>query len=431
VSRRTWRRQTRHRVAYRLHGGLDSSPHEFLNSPRPSGAGDNAGNSTPCGRIEKELNSSDEQTLKNWSAEEWFRSLGVKPGPPHPTAAAENTTLACGVCGTPGVSICAQCSAPKKKKYRRAIKQAHPLRERNPALYKRLDQMSRLPLKENQKLWDDFCVEIGGEDYYEYMPILVKIVQEGGWRTDALKPLEWLRGNLAQRVMRLCGPDDYGPAVASVDKEGRPVISTTRRPSWPRFDKRSGLLISHGTRPYTEFRGVGQEQEEDDFSPEAAVDNKVARRNLQTAGGGDDDGHIVMPAEPADRDTPKSLRKSLRKKTLAEWIESGMADVLEQYRPEFDKQLAQMMSEEEALAARLGLDHDELEVLAVRTLLWSHGPRAYLNFVDEANKKRLRNAFDRLDRKIEKPEWRIFLRKALREFGIKTRGAWAKKYWGS
>src|SRR5664279_3321802 len=127
VSRRTWRRQTRHRAAYRLHGGLDSSPHEFLDSPRPPGAGDNAGNSTPRGRIEKELNSSDEQTRKHWSAEEWFRSLGVKPGPPHPTAAAENTTLACGVCGKPGVSICAQCSAPNKKKYRRAIAQAHPL----------------------------------------------------------------------------------------------------------------------------------------------------------------------------------------------------------------------------------------------------------------------------------------------------------------
>ena len=209
--------------------------------------------------------------------------------------------------------------------------------------------MSRLPLKGNQKSWDDFCVEIGAGRYYEHMPILVKIVQEGGWRTDALKPPEWLRVNLAKRVMRLCGPDDYGPAVASVDKRGRPVISITRRPSWPRFDKRSGLLISHGTRPYAEFGGVGQEG--DDFSPEGAVDNKVARRNLQTAGGGDDDGHIVMPA---DRDTSSRI---LRKKTLTEWLDGGlMMTLLERDRPAFDKLVRQTIVKLRPLASRLGLD---------------------------------------------------------------------------
>ena len=426
VSRRTWRRQTRHRAAYRLHGGLDSSPHEFLDSPRPPGAGDNAGNSTPRGRIEKELNSSDEQTRKHWSAEEWFRSLGVKPGPPHPTAAAENTTLACGVCGKPGVSICAQCSAPNKKKYRRAIAQAHPLQERDPELYKRLDKMSRLPLKGNQKLWDDFCAEIGGEDYYEYMPILVKIVQEGGWRTDALKPLEWLRGNLAKRVMRLCGPDDYGPAVASVDKEGRPVISRTRRPSWPKFDKRNGALTAFATRPYAEFEVLSRDGET--ISPDEAIEGQLERKRLRTASPGEDDNSVVMPA---DRD---SLR-FLGRKTYAEKCEdfhcSQMVYALKHDRPRFDKELARAITDQQALVKCLRLDCDEAEVLAVMSLLWDAGPRMYLKFLNGANHKRVRNAWDRMDRKRRKPDWAALFRQTLRKSAGKRRELWNRAYWAN
>ena len=75
--------------------------------------------------------------------------------------------------------------------------------------------MSRLPLKGNQKLWDEFCIEIGEERYYEYMPILVEIMQEGKWRTDTLYPRKWLRENLAKRVKRVSVPEDYGPTGRS------------------------------------------------------------------------------------------------------------------------------------------------------------------------------------------------------------------------
>src|ERR1035441_9678538 len=115
--------------------------------------------------------------------------------------------ITCAVCGEPGVSICARCSK-KGRRYKTALAQAHPLLERDPALYKRLDQMSRLPLKGNQKSWDDFCAEIGAGRYYEYMPILVEIMQEGKWRTDTLDPMKWLRGNLANRVKRVSAPEE-------------------------------------------------------------------------------------------------------------------------------------------------------------------------------------------------------------------------------
>jgi hypothetical protein len=167
-----------------------------------------------------------------------------------PIAATEITTLTCSGCGKIGVSICAKCA---KTGYRTAVARANPLQKRNPELYEWLDQMSRLSLEDNKKLWDEFCIEIKAGDLYEHLPILVEIVHEGKWRTDALKPLEWLRGKLARRVERLCGPEDYGPAVASVDERGRPVISRTRRPSWPKFDKRNGAVIAVGTQPYTEF----------------------------------------------------------------------------------------------------------------------------------------------------------------------------------
>src|SRR5664279_5256264 len=280
--------------------------------------------------------------------------------------------------------------------------------------------MSRLPLKGNQKLWDDFCAEVGGEDYYEYMPILVKIVQEGGWRTDALKPLEWLRGNLAKRVMRLCGPDDYGPAVASVDNEGRPVISRTRRPSWPKFDKRNGALTAFATRPYAEFEVLSRDGET--ISPDEAIEGQLERKRLRTASPDENDNSVAMPA---DRD---SLR-FLSRKTLAERWESyrceELAEALKLDKAAFDRALTDAIGAQRELVERMELDQDEAVVVAVIELLWSVGPRMYLNFLDEPDHKRIRNAWDRVDRKRKNPEWAARFRRTLRTYANLTRAAWS------
>src|ERR1039458_3508856 len=156
-----------------------------------------------------------------------IRRTNHKPSPPKlldPTVAAATTTLACVVCGKIGVSVCAKCSAPRKRKYRTEIAQAHPLQERDPELYKRLDGMSRLPLQGNQQLWDEFCVEIKAGAFYEHLPILVEILQEGKWRTDALSVRTWLRENLARRVKRISAPEDYDP-------------TGKRHAGGPKFDK--------------------------------------------------------------------------------------------------------------------------------------------------------------------------------------------------
>src|SRR6266567_4045697 len=68
-----------------------------------------------------------------------------------PPSAAEIRTLTCLGCGKTGVSICAKCS--KTPGYRTRLARAHPLQERDPELYKWLDEMSRLPLQGNQQLW--------------------------------------------------------------------------------------------------------------------------------------------------------------------------------------------------------------------------------------------------------------------------------------
>src|SRR5271165_4571925 len=321
--------------------------------------------------------------------------------------------LACAGCGKTGVSICAKCA---KTGYRKAVARANPLEKRDSELYGRLDKMSQLSLQEIKPLWDEFCIEINAENFYEHLPIFVEILQEGNWRTDALDVRRWLRGNLAKRVKRLCGPEDYGPAVASVDEQGRPVISRTRRPSGLRFDKRDGTLIAFGTQPYTEFEvedGDGKS-----MTSEEAVDYYAA----QTAE--DEDGDIIR-VMPDDRYTPKFLRE----KTWAEWFDCAPVFLLREDRPEFDKLLAQTISDGRVLATRMGLDQDEAEALAVTALLWSHGPRAYLNFLDGPNKKRVRNAFDRISRRLRNPEWQSSLRKALRELASETRSRWNKKYW--
>jgi hypothetical protein len=327
--------------------------------------------------------------------------------------------LSCAGCGKPGVSICAKCA---KTGYRTEVARANPLQKRDPELYNRLDQMSRMSLEDNKKLWDEFCIEIKAGDLYEHLPILVEILHEGKWRTDALDVRKWLRGNLAKRVKRLCGPEDYGPAAVSVDEQGWPVISRTRRPSWPKFDKRNGALIAVGTQPYTEFEV--QDRDEDTMTSEEAVDYQAGQTTQ------DEDGHInrVMLA---DR---KSLR-FLAGLTYAEKCEASrcaqVVDALGRDRAVFDQALANAITNQRELVERIGLDQDEAEVLAVIALLWFVGPRMYLNFLDEANKRRIRNAWDRFDRKSKKPEWATLFRQALRKSAKETREVWAQKYWAA
>src|SRR5271166_3807735 len=102
-----------------------------------------------------------------------------------PTAAPEITAFTCAVCGKTGVSICARCSK-KGRRYKTALARAHPLQKRDPELYKRLDDMSRLSLQEIKQLWDEFCIEIKAEHFYEDILIFVELLQEGKWRTEAL-----------------------------------------------------------------------------------------------------------------------------------------------------------------------------------------------------------------------------------------------------
>jgi hypothetical protein len=289
---------------------------------------------------------------------------------------------------------------------------ANLLQKRDPALYKRLDEMSRLPLQEEQA-WDKFCIEIKAEDFYEHMPTLVEILQEGKWRTDAWDPKTWLRGQLAKRARRSGTPEDYGP-------NGR------RRPGGPKFDKRSGTLTAFSERPFAEFeKDVGGDG--DTISPLEVIEGRIARKNLQTSGGWDDLPTFATPADSNSLDFMGRL-------TFAERLEAlgceELADALEHDRPAFDKTLAGAISSQRELVGRIGLDHDEAEVLAVIELLWYVGPRMYLNFLDEANKKRIRNAWDRFDRKRKSPEWATLLRQALRDFAHKARAAWAwKKHW--
>src|SRR5450759_546791 len=83
-----------------------------------------------------------------------------------PTVAPEITTITCAVCGKAGVSICAKCSK-KGRRYKTALARANPLQERDPELYKRLDEMSRLSLQGNRQVFDEFCIEIKAGVFYE------------------------------------------------------------------------------------------------------------------------------------------------------------------------------------------------------------------------------------------------------------------------
>jgi hypothetical protein len=275
------------------------------------------------------------------------------------------------------------------------------LQEREPELYKRLDEITQTPLDKCWQLWgvddvDGLCVEIGAEAYYEYLPIFLEILKEGKWRTRVLHVRPWLCENLARRVRRSGALEDY-------DATGK------RRNAGPKFDKRNGALTAYTTRPFVEFEVLSKKG--DRISPDEAIDGRIARKALQTAGGQfeDEDGHRIG-STPADRDSLRFLGTRM----LAERCEASrcaqMVDALKHERQLFDKVLAKTIIAQRALARRLGLDQDEAEVVAVISLLWAVGPRMYLNFLDETNRKRIRNAWDRFDRRVKKPQFRTTLR---------------------
>lgn len=326
--------------------------------------------------------------------------MASNPEQPNKRGKSETLTLTCQGCGKIGASICAKCA---KTKGRILAARAHPLKERDPELYKRLDALSQRSLQQNKQLWDEFCIEIGAQRFYEHLSILKQIVDEGLWRTDALHPLGWLRQNLARRVKASRGLEDYD------DRSGK------RRPSGPKFDGRNGALIEYVMRPFAEFEVTNSDGET--VSPEEVIDGRLARKSLCTAG--DDEESFVMPAD-------ENSLQSLSRKTLAEWIESNKCKsnqlLLEHELPLFDRMLARTISEQRALTEQVGLDQDEAEVLGVITLLWAVGPRTYLNFLDETNRKRIRNAWDRFDRQLKKPQFRKLLHTALREGALKRRG---------
>lgn len=147
---------------------------------------------------------------------------------------------------------------------------------------------------------------------------------------------------------------------------------------------------------------------------------------LHTVIGLDDNGHEIIVL-PADRESLKCLGRMTQAEQYAVSLSEAHAEMLEQDRPAFDELLAETMINQRGLVERIRLDQDEAEVLAVIELLLHVGPRRYLNFLDEANKKRLRNAWDRFDRKRNKPEWTTLFRQALREFACKTRHRWHRE----
>jgi hypothetical protein len=254
--------------------------------------------------------------------------------------------------------------------------------------------MSQLPLQGNKQLWDELCIEIKAGDFYEYLPILVEIVHEGKWRTDALDAKRWLRGHLARRAERYSDPEEYGPTV-----------NARRRPGGPKYDKRSGALTAFATRPFAEFEVLGEDGAA--ISAEEVID----RKRLQTVAEVDGYEKVVMPA---DRESLLVLGRH----TLAEVCEASrcarMVDALKHDRPTFDKALANAIAGQQWLFNRMGLDQDEAEVLAVSILLWNAGPRMYLNFLDKVNKPRMRNAWDRLGRRMKNPDFSRDLRCLLR-----------------
>jgi hypothetical protein len=102
--------------------------------------------------------------------------------------------------------------------------------------------------------------------------------------------------------------------------------------------------------------------------------------------------------------------------TYAERFEASrckeLAHILKTNKPAFDKVLTEAIGRQRPLAEALKIDSGIAEVLAIITLLAE--PLTYLNFLDDANRKRIRNAWDRLDRRKNKPERMALFRQILR-----------------
>ncbi len=288
--------------------------------------------------------------------------------------------------------ICCRCDSPAAKRKRAlAAKAATPLEERDPELYKRLDELSRLPLEGNGAVWNEFVLEIGAGQLYEHLPMLVALLREGNWRS-ALNPQAWLSKAWRNQARKCGSEDDY-------DRTGK------RRPGGPKFDKRNGALLRIAIRPYAEFEMSNTEGER--LSGEEVIDAAVAMKQTLRVS-----NYFHVPV--ADRESLKFLHG----RTWAEAYEGQECEralnALQQDRPAFNEALARIIRQQRPLAERVELDSDEAEVLAVITLLWAAEPRTYLNFLDETNRKRIRNAWDRLDRRRKKQEWASLFRQALR-----------------
>jgi hypothetical protein len=328
---------------------------------------------------------------------------------------AEGATFTCSKCNS---------AAGKRKKtirQRTIVCRAHDLEEREPELYRRLDEMSQTPLEKCQQLWgangeNGLCVEIGAEAYYEHLPIFLEILKEGKWRTQAVHVKPWLRENLARRVKKLNGPDDYGPDM-----------NAKRRPGGARFDKRNGALIAFATRPLAEFEILGEDG--DIWSGEEAVESLHRKALLKVgADGGDGERFIPMPANREDL-------RFLRGRTYAESWEAihykWVASLLREDKPAFDALLVCAINDLSGIAKSMSFDADEVEALAISTLLGNASSTVYLKFPDPDQGKRVRNGLLRIKRRLKNPDFERLFRNTLRALANETRWKWWREYWAS
>ena len=182
-----------------------------------------------------------------------------------------------------------------------------------------------------------------------------------------------------------------------------------RLPGGPKFDHRSGALSAFATRPFTEFAVLCEDG--DTIDPVDVIEGQLERKRLQTVLGDEDNNGSVMPAD-------RESKRFLGRRTLAEKLEAlqcaRMLQALQHDKPAFEEALAKAMVHQRGMALQMGLDQDEAEVAAVMSLLWDAGPRTYLNFLDRTNKRRIRNAWDRLDRRRKESGFRLKLRELAR-----------------
>ncbi|MGC2111768.1 MAG: hypothetical protein WA655_19790 [Candidatus Korobacteraceae bacterium] len=205
-----------------------------------------------------------------------------------------------------------------------------------------------------------------------------------------------MRKNLAQRIKRSGMAEDYDP-------------TGKRLPAGPKFDHRSGALSAFATRPFTEFAVLCEDG--DTIDPVEVIEGQLERKRLQTVSGDEDNNGSVMPAD-------RESKRLLGRRTMAEKLEAlqcaRMLQALQHDKPAFEEALAKAIVHLRGIALQMGLDQNEAEVAAVMSLLWDAGPRTYLNFLDRTDKRRIRNAWDRLDRRRKESGFRLKLRELAR-----------------